>query len=116
MDILKSKKRTLYKAPLFLKYLQDTWYKINCENILYIEASSNGAIFHMDDGSDFCSSEHLAGLQAELPVYFERIHRSFIVNINHISNIDTVHKTIQINERVNLSLGNIYKKNIYWYL
>ena len=58
---------------------------IRVADILYCEAESCYTIFHMENKTSFMSSKTLAEYDALLdPSNFFRIHRSYIVNIQHI--------------------------------
>jgi DNA-binding LytR/AlgR family response regulator len=70
--------------------------------------------FFEDEKRVICKSP-LIRLQNILPIYFERVHNSYIININYINFIDFNTKIIQLNNKITTKIGNHYKDNIEKY-
>ncbi len=55
------------------------------ESICYIKGADDYSEIHCEDGSRFLHAKTLAALEQILPSFFERLHRSYIVNTNRVS-------------------------------
>ncbi len=74
------------QGVLFLKK-QHKYFKIALENIMYVEADGNYTIIHTTTG-DFIYSTVLRKIEEKLPEeMFMRVHRSYVVNVNHIDGV-----------------------------
>ncbi len=60
---------------------------LEVNDILYLKADNNTTDFHLKDGSVVTSYNTLKNFEDELPNVFARIHKSYMVNINHINKI-----------------------------
>jgi two-component system, LytTR family, response regulator len=59
---------------------------VDCQDILYCEADSCYTLFKLSNGNQIVSAKTLSEFELVLdPSHFIRIHRSYIININHIS-------------------------------
>ncbi|MBW1296492.1 LytR/AlgR family response regulator transcription factor [Aquimarina litoralis] len=61
-------------------------YKIKYKDIFFIESDSEYVIYHTDNGK-IMSHQTLKSLENELPHFFMRVHRSFIVNKNYATTL-----------------------------
>lgn len=59
------------------------WIPVKIDSIAYIKSESNYSILYTQ-GKNVMSLINLKDLQEKLPTHFLRIHRSYIVNSNHI--------------------------------
>lgn len=73
---------------------------IKVAEILYLQAEGDYVIIY-NENSRFIKEETMKNLESQLPPYFIRVHRSFIVNTNYISRIELYEK-----QRYNITLKN----------
>lgn len=59
---------------------------------------------------DYESYSSFNKIQDKLPENFVRCHKSYIVNLNNIKNVDPVTLTIAFNNNTSCSIGPKYKK------
>ena len=59
------------------------------ESILYIKGADDYSEIHRDDGSTLLHAKTLRGLNGRLPAFFERVHRSYVVNAERIETYRT---------------------------
>ena len=69
-----------------LRSYKDYQY-LNIDDILYLKADNNTTDFYMADGRIIGAYKTLKVFENSLPQTFLRIHKSYIVNTNHISRI-----------------------------
>lgn len=60
-------------------------YTINLQNIIYIETFNNNISLHMKDSKAISIYMPLTRFSKKLPPYFLQCHKSFMVNMNHIT-------------------------------
>ena len=86
---------------------------INQNLINYIKKDRTKIIFCLNN-STIESYDSFVNLSTSLPTNFVRCHKSYIVNINNISNIDFSSNTIFFKSSSNLKcyIGQKYKKNL----
>lgn len=82
----KKKRPTKVTKKICLKSYKDYQY-LNLEDILFLKADNNTTDFHMIDGSTISAYKTLKTYETILPDNFLRIHKSYIVNRNHISRV-----------------------------
>ena len=58
---------------------------IELSEIVYLEADSNYTIFHLINAQKFVSSKTMGEFEQVLSSHFFRIHKSFVINLIHIS-------------------------------
>lgn len=58
---------------------------IELAEIVYLEADSNYTIFHLLNAQKFVSSKTMGEFEHMLSSHFFRIHKSFVINLNHVS-------------------------------
>lgn len=84
---------------------------IICENdIEYIKRDGMKIVFHTNK-QDYETYSSFKKIQLNLPQNFVRCHKSFIVNINKISNIETSSNTISFENNSHCLIGPKYKNN-----
>lgn len=87
---------------------QDYFRKVEFYNILYVEANGSYCIFHLQTGSKLTVSYTLTEATQHLSeFFFIRVHRSFIINIKHVSGF--IGNTFYIGEQM-IPIGRLYKK------
>jgi DNA-binding LytR/AlgR family response regulator len=83
-------------------------YKVMLNELLYIENLKNYVIFRMQDGSKIMALMSLKSLQESLPTNFCKIHRSFIINLDHLQSVETNH--VKIDEQ-QIPISESHKKD-----
>lgn len=61
--------------------------RIKMEDIMYIQAEGMYSIIVLQNSEKITVSKPLKGIEEQLSAHFMRIHRSFVVNINHIESL-----------------------------
>lgn len=74
------------KNTICLKSNKDYQY-INADDILYLKADNNTTEFYLKDGNIVNTFKTLKTYENTLPSNFLRIHKSYIINKNHVSRI-----------------------------
>lgn len=104
-------KRTV-QENLCIKTNSD-YYFIPFEDILYLMADNNTTDFYLKNGKVVSGFKTLKYFQSQLPFYFFRIHNSYVVNINHVSRINTSKSDCYLfNNEFKLPFSRTYKDNI----
>lgn len=86
------------KEYLFFKK-KGVFQKVKIDEILYLEASDDYCLIHTADGN-FIASQRLSQMETILENYsFMRIHRSYLVNLQGITSIDTSDSVVFLNEK-----------------
>lgn len=83
---------------------------IDENQILYIKRDGMKLIFHTKC-RDYETYSSFNKIQDSLPDNFVRSHKSFIVNINNITNLDSVANTISFSNNSSCDIGPKYKKD-----
>jgi DNA-binding LytR/AlgR family response regulator len=87
--------------------------KINFDDLLYIESYSDYIKIYLSD-SVIVTRETITAIEAKLPkARFLRIHRSYIVALEHIQSFTNDHVTVN---RKALSISRSYKKEVLKHL
>ncbi|MDA3837724.1 MAG: LytTR family DNA-binding domain-containing protein [Candidatus Delongbacteria bacterium] len=81
--------------------------KIIFKDILYIESMSEYVVFHLNKKDNIMSLMSLKSLDITLPDKFIRVHRSFIVNMEHIQRIERGRIFLDNNKPI--KVGDQYK-------
>ncbi|NMH88548.1 LytR/AlgR family response regulator transcription factor [Flavivirga algicola] len=89
---------------------------LKLDDIFYFEASDKYVTINTDK-EGFITEKSLSQLESRLPDYFLRVHRSFIVNINCVKEIQKYFNSkyvISLNnkKRTNITTGRSYKEKI----
>ena len=74
-------------------------YTVNFQEVLYIESLNNNLKLHLSKG-DMIIYSTLKELQKNLPVNFLKVHKSYIVNMNHISGFKPHKFTIDNGDKI----------------
>ena len=82
----KKKRPSKISKTICLKSYKDYQY-LNLEDILFLKADNNTTDFHLVDGRTISAYKTLKTYETILPDNFLRIHKSYIVNQNHITRV-----------------------------
>ncbi|RZK37255.1 MAG: response regulator transcription factor [Pedobacter sp.] len=87
---------------------------IKTNSILYIEAQDHRMKIHATDGRHLVKVS-MGQIQDQLPnAMFIRVHRSFIINVNHIKSINS--SFVLLTGNIKIQLGEAYKKNLLGFI
>ena len=102
--------------------LSKTYLKIDNKNTLidenevdYIKRDGMKLVYHTTHG-DYSAYSSFKKIQNSLPENFIRCHKSFIININRISNIDAKNNMILFMDNVTCEIGPTYKTDFLNYI
>jgi len=85
-------------------------HRIPLENILYIEAMDDYVKVHIQNEKTIVARSTMKGVLEKLPEHlFVRVHKSYIVPIANIKQIDTNEINL---DYIHLPIGNSYKKDL----
>lgn len=99
----------------------DRAFIVNIDEILFLEADGPYCIFHMHDKSDIRSSKPIGFYKKMLDskINFVSVHRSYIVNFNHIKEIvkdDQGEGVIMMSNGENLEFSNVSKNKLIQFI
>lgn len=84
---------------------------VEVETISYIKGSGNHSMLFLKNGENHLHDKSLRELAKLLPPYFERLHKSYIVNIKMIKAITTQYEII-LNNQLHLPISRSRYKQI----
>lgn len=87
------------------------YHKILIKDIIYIEGNANYLNIQLPEKSHLAHMTMLAVEEMLLPMYFLRIHKSYLVNLNRIEAIDG--NMIEVDKKVKLPIGPNYRKAFF---
>ncbi|AXG73048.1 DNA-binding response regulator [Flavobacterium arcticum] len=86
---------------------------ISLHDIVYLKADNNTTDFYLQNGRKLTAYKTLKHYEANLPLFFFRIHNSYIVNSNYISRINTGKSLCYLNHSdVSISFSKTFKENV----
>ena len=102
--------RSKLEQPADLVYIKSgsTIHKLNAREILFLERDENYVVYHTTQ-SRILSRQSLNSLEASLPDYFVRIHKSYIVSLLHVNTLKT--DQVIINGKP-LPIGKTYRAEL----
>ena len=83
---------------------------IDANDILFIKRDGMKLIFHTKN-KDYETYSSFNKIQSSLPSNFIRAHKSFVININNIVNLDSVSNLIYFADNSTCEIGPKYKKD-----
>lgn len=86
------------------------FYRLHPMDILYLEGLGNYVTYYLKDGSKIIGYNSLKNANSELPDYFVRIHKSFVVNGQAVISYDKI--SVEIRKNKFLPIGNSYSFEI----
>jgi len=106
--MLQDQMRGVSTRPFFLKD-GSTLVKISPKEILYVEAFDNYAYIHKTD-KKILVPHTLKSVEVKLKSeHFVRAHKSYLVNLDHISSIDRSHLYIGKHK---LRVGKVFRQQL----
>ncbi|WP_121811245.1 LytR/AlgR family response regulator transcription factor [Mucilaginibacter kameinonensis] len=89
--------------------LKERMVKVKTEDVIYVEGAGNYIIIHTAGNEKHMTYLTMREIEHYLPrQLFARVHRSFIVNMNHVKVIER-NRVLLLNEK-ELVMGDYYKK------
>jgi DNA-binding LytR/AlgR family response regulator len=85
---------------------------VSLQDIIYLKADNNTTDIQLINGKTVNAYKTLKHFENTLPFYFLRIHKSYIVNINHVSRIHFSKSKCYLNYNEILPFSLNYKNNI----
>lgn len=82
------------------------------QDVAYLKADNNTTDIQMENGKTVNAYKTLKHFESTLPFYFLRIHKSYIVNIHHVSRIHFSKSKCYLNYNEILPFSLTYKDNI----
>ena len=83
------------------------------KNIYYIESSKHYVIYHSENKEPIKVRNNISELEKYFSQYdFVRIHKSYLVNLRHIFNINKNNDEIIFKQGFKLTLSKKYKQNV----
>jgi DNA-binding LytR/AlgR family response regulator len=98
-------------ATICIKSYSDYQF-VELQDIIYLKADNNTTDIQMHNGKTVNAYKTLKHFENTLPFYFLRIHKSYIVNINHVSRIHFSKSKCYLNYNEVLPFSLSYKDNI----
>ncbi|NBC07334.1 MAG: response regulator [Bacteroidetes bacterium] len=86
----------------------DAYKKISVEDIAFFYAKDK-LVYARSDSRSFPTTTQLKTLEKELPANFQRIHKTYLINIDYIEQIKTKEDVVIIDNEA-LPMGYTYKK------
>lgn len=83
-------------------------FKIRIRDILYIESCGHRITFHTEHSNYDTGEYTLEKIVEQLPEFFVRCHRKYIININKATSYDRTNRYIHINNNI-VPVGRTYK-------
>ncbi len=102
----------LLDEPFIYVKIDREFQKIELADLLYIESLRNNLKFVTEKGI-YIAVMPISQIEAKLPNYFLRVHRSFIISTRHI---DKFSSTYVIIKNTQIPVGNFYKMNFQQWL
>lgn len=102
---------TSITTSLCIKSYSDYQF-VNLQDVTYLKADNNTTDIQMENGKTVNAYKTLKHFESSLPFYFLRIHKSYIVNINHVSRIHFSKSKCYLNYNEILPFSLTYKDNI----
>mgnify|MGYP000790177563 CR=1 FL=1 len=86
---------------------------LQIKNIYYIESSKHYVIYHSEHNEPIKIRGNIGELEIHFSQYdFARIHKSFLVNLRHIFNIDRNKDEIIFKQGFRLNMSKNYKQTV----
>lgn len=100
-----------YKGmKLKIKDKDGVYLFIPMDTIYYVESDRHTLEIFTNNGATKCNNLPLNEIIKKLSKNFIRIHKKYIVNIEHVSNYDKTNGYVTVNEN-HIPVGRVYKKN-----
>lgn len=85
---------------------------VSLQDIVYLKADNNTTDIQLHNGKTVNAYKTLKHFENTLPFYFFRIHKSYVVNINHVSRIHFSKSKCYLNYNEILPFSLTYRENI----
>lgn len=86
---------------------------ISLTDIVYLKADNNTTDFYLHNGRKLTAYKTLKHYESNLPLYFQRIHNSYIINSNYVSRINTGKSLVYLNGGdISVSFSKTFKDSV----
>lgn len=101
-------------SPLFIK-VDYRWIRVASEEILYIQGYDDYLrIYLCDKPAPLLTHASFATIRSTLPPHFLQVHRSYIVNMNRVREVERAR--IVMDRETRIPVGDLYKEDFIEYL
>lgn len=101
--------------PGFIYLKVDYRYvRVSLADIIYIEGMNEYLKVHLRDGDPLLTHSTFRHISVYLPDYFLQVHRSYLVNMNHVCEVER--SVIRLTNGTNISVSDGNKDNFMQYL
>lgn len=105
-----SEEKEKYEAGSFTVRSNRKQVSLDFDEVLFIESLGDYVKINLADGTSVVTKEKISSLEARLPELYLRIHRSFLVNRDKITNFSK--EEIEINGQA-MPISRTYKKRTW---
>lgn len=85
--------------------------RLRYSDVIFVESMNDSSVIHTVNDEKFTVLVNLKNLAEQIPdALFKRVHRRFIVNMDHIEHI--FGNTIRLDTKHTLQIGELYRKDI----
>ena len=98
---------------LFLK-VDYRYVRVQLKDIVYIEGMNEYLKVHLVSGDPLLVHTSFKQINGHLPEYFLQVHRSYVINVNYISEVERSVVLLENGKHISISDGN--KDNFMSYL
>lgn len=98
--------------PFILVKTDGINYKVYCKNIIYIQAVPRGVNIVMNKSEMKVPYTSIKQLMEKLPEKFIQCHRMYVINQDHIDNVDFVNGIINLKNSHQVEIGVTYKNEV----
>lgn len=104
--------RSLPPPAYFFVKEKNSWTKLFYQDVYFIQGADNYSVIYLKH-EQLVITKSLKYFEETLPPAFIRVHKSFIVNTNHIDKVSD--NLLHINNK-HITIGNNFKKNLNRFL
>lgn len=100
-------------SVLYLK-VDYRYIRVNLDDIMYVEGMNEYLKIHILNASPFLTHTTFKQLNERLPRNFLQVHRSYVVNMNHVQEVER--SVITMTDGTHISISDSNKENFMQYL
>jgi DNA-binding LytR/AlgR family response regulator len=101
---------------IFVEVKDSVLEKIIIDEITHIKEIGNSTLIYRMERSLIKSSKKLRDIHRALPIEFERVNKSHIVNMRYVDTVCLKTNTINMSFDSSIKIGSVHKKNISKYM
>ncbi len=86
---------------------------VSLTDVVYLKADNNTTDFYLSNGRKLTAYKTLKHYESNLPLFFQRIHNSYIINSNYVSRINTGKSLVYLNGGdISVSFSKTFKDSV----